>query len=182
MVLIFINFEDVIQCQMVSFEYLPYQWVFSQNICSLYILGVGKFFHMLLFVLWHSSRSHDQIIHPLVTATQQKLLCVHFNLANPVWSDLGSCWTKIEKYIQFYTRLQWESSNSSEHLGPYNVLGGNQKPRAESYWKHSIIDAYTPQPGETVFNTMRYRSSEIVQRSGYFQSSVSFINVQIMFK
>ena len=28
--------------------------------------------------------------------------------------------------------------------------------------------------------TMRYRSSETVQRSGYFQSSVSYIKVQIM--
>ena len=32
-----------------------------------------------------------------------------------------------------------------------------------------------------VFNTMRYRSSERVQRSGYFHSSVSYIKVQIMF-
>ena len=42
-----------------------------------------------------------------------------------------------------------------------------------------IRDARTLQPGEIVFNTMRYRSSEIVHRLGYFQSSVS---VQIMFK
>ena len=45
--------------------------------------------------------------------------------------------------------------------------------------KNSIRDARTPQPGEIVFNTMRYRSSETVHRLGYFQSSVS---VQIMFK
>ena len=45
--------------------------------------------------------------------------------------------------------------------------------------KNSIRDARTPQPKETVFNTMRYRSSETVHRMGYFQSSVS---VQIMFK
>ena len=45
--------------------------------------------------------------------------------------------------------------------------------------KNSIRDAHTPQPRETIFNTMRYRSSETVQRLGYFQSSVS---VQIMFK
>ena len=37
-------------------------------------------------------------------------------------------------------------------------------------------DARTPQPGEIVFNTMRYRSSETVQRSGYFQSSVIQLN------
>ena len=42
-------------------------------------------------------------------------------------------------------------------------------------------DARTPQPGEIVFNTMRYRSSETVQRSGYFQSSVSYKKVQMMF-
>ena len=43
-------------------------------------------------------------------------------------------------------------------------------------------DAHTPQPGEIVFNTMKYRSSETVQRSGYFQSSVSYIKLQIMLK
>ena len=37
-------------------------------------------------------------------------------------------------------------------------------------------DAHTLQPGEIVFNTMRYRRSETVQRSGYFQNSVSYIN------
>ena len=34
--------------------------------------------------------------------------------------------------------------------------------------KNSIRDAHIPQPGEIVSNTMRYRSSETVQRSGYF--------------
>ena len=48
--------------------------------------------------------------------------------------------------------------------------------------KNSIRDVRTPQPGEIVFNTMKYRSSETVQRSGYFQSSVSYIELQIMFK
>ena len=45
--------------------------------------------------------------------------------------------------------------------------------------KNSIGDAHTPQPGKIVFNTMRYRSSETVQRSGYFQfqSSVSYCKV-----
>ena len=50
------------------------------------------------------------------------------------------------------------------------------------YSKKSIRDAHTPQPGEIVFNTMRCRSSETVQRSGYFQSSVSYIKVKMMFK
>ena len=48
--------------------------------------------------------------------------------------------------------------------------------------KNSIRDARTPQPGEIVFHTMKYRSSEKVQRSGYFHSSVSYIKLQIMFK
>ena len=45
--------------------------------------------------------------------------------------------------------------------------------------KNSIRDAHTQQPGEIVFNIMRYRSSETVQRSGYFQSSVSYIKYQL---
>ena len=48
--------------------------------------------------------------------------------------------------------------------------------------KNSIRDARTPHPRKIVFNTIRYRSSETVERSGYFQSSVSYITVQIMFK
>ena len=48
--------------------------------------------------------------------------------------------------------------------------------------KNSIRDARTPQPGEIVFNTMTYRSSETVQRLGYFQRSVTYIKVQILFK
>ena len=34
--------------------------------------------------------------------------------------------------------------------------------------KNSIRDAHTLQPGEIVFNTIRYRSSETVQRLGHF--------------
>ena len=44
--------------------------------------------------------------------------------------------------------------------------------------KNSIRDARTTQPGEIIFNTMKYRNSETVQRSGYFQSSVSYIKLQ----
>ena len=33
--------------------------------------------------------------------------------------------------------------------------------------KNSIRDVRTPQLGEVVFNTMKYRGSEIVQRLGY---------------
>ena len=42
-------------------------------------------------------------------------------------------------------------------------------------FENSIRDARTPQPGEIVFNTMTYRSSERVQRLGYFQRSVTYI-------
>ena len=48
--------------------------------------------------------------------------------------------------------------------------------------KNSIRDARTSQPGEIVFNIMRYRSSETAQTLGYFQSSVSYIKLPIMFK
>ena len=48
--------------------------------------------------------------------------------------------------------------------------------------ENSIRDARTPQSGEIFFNTMGYRSSETVQSSSYFQSSVSYIKVQIMLK
>ena len=46
--------------------------------------------------------------------------------------------------------------------------------------KNSFRDAHTPQPREQVFNTMRFRSSETVQI--YFQSSVTYKKVKIMFK
>ena len=36
--------------------------------------------------------------------------------------------------------------------------------------KNSIGDAHTTQAREIVFNTMRYRRSETVKKSGYFQS------------
>ena len=45
--------------------------------------------------------------------------------------------------------------------------------------KNSIRDARTPQPGEIVFNTIRYRSTETVHRLAYFQGSAG---VQIVFK
>ena len=57
-----------------------------------------------------------------------------------------------------------------------------QPKRASQTGKNSIRDARTPQHEGIVFNTMMYRSSETVQRLGYFQSSVRYIKVQIMFK
>ena len=35
--------------------------------------------------------------------------------------------------------------------------------------KNSIREAHTPQPGEIVFNTMKYRNNETVHRSRYSQ-------------
>ena len=46
--------------------------------------------------------------------------------------------------------------------------------------KNSIGDALTSQPGEIVFNIMRYKRSKTVQRSGDFQSKqVNFVKVPI---
>ena len=53
------------------------------------------------------------------------------------------------------------------NLHPQIIFTSNLHP-----CKNSIRDAHTPQPGEIVFNIMRYRSSETVQRSGYFQTNV----------
>ena len=50
--------------------------------------------------------------------------------------------------------------------------------RKEHILKNSIRDAHTPQSGAIFFSTMRYRSSETVERSGYFQSSVSYIKLK----
>ena len=67
-------------------------------------------------------------------------------------------------------------SDSKTHSLKTYQTGGNYST------KNSIRDARTPQPGEIFFNTMGYRSSETVQSSRYFQSSVSYIKVQIMLK
>ena len=68
----------------------------------------------------------------------------------------------------------------------YNLIDPNidWKEGRDRLMSHSLLKIpsempITPQPGEIVFNTMRYRSSETVHRLGYFQSSVS---VQIIFK
>ena len=49
--------------------------------------------------------------------------------------------------------------------------------------KNSIGDARTPQPGETMFDTMKYRRSETGKDQEAFRAnSVSYIKIQIMFK
>ena len=63
-----------------------------------------------------------------------------------------------------------------------NVLSKSKEARYGYVLKNIIRDACTPQPWEIVFNTMSNRSTERVQRSGYFQSNVSKIKAQIMFK
>ena len=77
--------------------------------------------------------------------------------------------TLVEKKAKrSYTESMWQKKQSL-HI-------------SKSDWKNSIRDARTPQPAEIFFNTMRYRSSVTVQSSRYFQSSVSYIKVQIMLK
>ena len=51
--------------------------------------------------------------------------------------------------------------------------------------EHNKIASEMPVPHslrKIVFHTMRYKSSEKVQRFGYFKDSVSYIKLQIMFK
>ena len=71
--------------------------------------------------------------------------------------------------VRVQKRKMWTGRQTSRHINLTNPP------------KNSIRDARTPQPGEIVFNTMRYRSSETVQRSGYFQSSFINIKVKMMF-
>ena len=61
-------------------------------------------------------------------------------------------------------------------------INTQNSPLGETKTKNSIRDTRTPQPGEIVFNTMTYKSSETVQRPEHFQRSVTYIKVQIMFK
>ena len=50
-------------------------------------------------------------------------------------------------------------------------------------FKNSIGDAHTPQQGENIFDTMRYRRSERKKDKETFRAKcVSYIKVQIMFK
>ena len=69
-------------------------------------------------------------------------------------------------------------SNQNTNSGPSIHINLSSKQGATFINEEiSIRDARTPQPGEIVFNTMRHTSDETVQRSGYFQSSVSYIKV-----
>ena len=65
-------------------------------------------------------------------------------------------------------------------------IGPGQKKKCLKFEQIRIIFQYKKiaweMPGEIVYNTMTDRSSETVQRSGYFQSSVSYVKVKIMFQ
>ena len=54
-----------------------------------------------------------------------------------------------------------------------SLAGKNPTNNEKITLKNSIIDARTLQPGEIVFKTTRYRSSDTIHRLGYLQSSVS---------
>ena len=93
----------------------------------------------------------------------------HENTSKQMLQNKASCTTlDFIQYLQYSLNFQMYISNC------FTTVKG--------IYKNSISDAHTPQPGEIFFNTMRYRRNETVQRSGYFQSSVSYIKVQIMFK
>ena len=87
----------------------------------------------------------------------------------------------LETSLNGSPNLQIED-NRSLHGGIYPSLLIDLTEYNHIIQKNSIRDARTPQPGEIIINTMRYRSSETVQRSGYFQSSASYIKAQLMFK
>ena len=70
----------------------------------------------------------------------------------------------------FNTRVKKSEPGLRKQL-KINVKLASEMPVPHSLGKYS----------EIVFNTMRYRG-ETVQRSGYFQSSVSYIKVKMMFK
>ena len=70
--------------------------------------------------------------------------------------------------------LAWTSLSSSLYSSSPLGVGTN--------YKNNIGDTRTLQPGKKVFNTMRHRSSETVQRSGDFQSIVSNIKIQVKIK
>ena len=80
-------------------------------------------------------------------------------------TDCEKTFTKAVPYMHFCNNYQW--------IDRYFVL-------VNTMIKYSIIDACMPQPGEIVFNTMRYRRrSETVHRS---EDSVSFVKAHILFK
>ena len=76
-------------------------------------------------------------------------------------------------------RVRFRKGKMWTDVGHINLIGGLVTCNPA---KNSIRDARTPHPGEIVFNTMRYRSSEPIQRSGYLQTSVSYIKLQTMLK
>ena len=88
-------------------------------------------------------------------------------------------WTKSAHISNCCNRL-WHTYGT---YGKFQIFEVFHQTRLRNYKiKNSIRDARTPEPGEIFFNTMRYRSSVTVQSSRYFQSSVSYIKVQIMLK
>ena len=77
-------------------------------------------------------------------------------------------YSNIKRIFFFKCILLWVSNTK------YNSDKNMFKIASEMPVPHSL--------GKYFFTTMRYRNSEIVQRLGYFHSSVTYIKVQIMFK
>ena len=83
---------------------------------------------------------------------------------------------------RFRVRVRKQKCGRTDRQTDKRTKHGQMNGLNYTNFKNSIRDARTPQPGQIVFNTMGYRSSETVQSSRYFQSSVSYIKVQIMLK
>ena len=62
----------------------------------------------------------------------------------------------------------------------FEIFVKGQRCKAFSVFKNSIWDAHSAQPRDIVLNIMRHKSSETMQWSGHFQSSLSRIKVQKM--
>ena len=79
---------------------------------------------------------------------------------------------EVTKYSFFYT--SWLMTFTGGIIHYYYAGRLNQHVLALTHANHrknSKRDAGTPKPEEILFNTMTYKSSETVQRLGYFQSS-----------
>ena len=117
------------------------------------------------------------------TLSRENLCKLKTCLEQRDWSSVIQCNDVDDVYAKFINLYKLKL-NSCCTVKKYKVKDvQKQKPwitrgfeNACKKKKNSIRDARTTQ---TVFNTMRYRSSETVHRLGYFQKSVS---VQIMFK
>ena len=64
----------------------------------------------------------------------------------------------------------FKSTTKQSKLGQCCIRGDQRLHMVRKKHKNSIRDARIPQPGEIVFNAIRYRSSETVHRLGTFRA------------